>query len=240
VPITGPAGTIVELYDPRVVTEAICEHLPSAPEREVSAGMQALAESGWRAVRVRMADGSEPPITGMLSDRVAGDEEIRAALVSELLGQVGGEPVEGREREALNMLLSAGAAALMEKAGASLADLQEKGLGPFARRSRTSREGALANYPRQGDQRHRIVVRLWRERQNAADAEKDKAGLTREQIANALGLSGDAVRPRVLELIKGGWARVVPGVTRETRGGNEAEVIGLTDKAVERITKEGI
>lgn len=99
-------------------------------------------------------------------------------------------------------------------------------LGHFAADSETSRKAALANYPRSGSQRWRIL-------QHIAGTVK---GATREQIAEALRLSGDTVRPRVLELLEGGWLRVTDR-TERTRLGEEAEVVDVTAKGVLEVTR---
>lgn len=102
-------------------------------------------------------------------------------------------------------------------------------LGPFQGGSDTSRRAALANYPRSGSQRltvlEVIAANVWR------------GGITREEIATATYLSGDAVRPRVRELIDGGW--VVEGEeTHLTKAGNDAHVLRPTAKHVEWATAE--
>ena len=106
-----------------------------------------------------------------------------------------------------------------------LSDLDAKKLGPFARDSETSRKAALANYPRQGTQRHRIIEALRHPDPHG------RHGLTREQIAQRTGITPDAVRPRVVELIEGGW--LWAHETRKTRLGQDAEILLLTRRAVE-------
>lgn len=95
-------------------------------------------------------------------------------------------------------------------------------LGPFARDSDTSREAALANYPRSGNQRRVILDRL---------LICGGYGATREEITRATGIVPDAVRPRLIELVKGGWVRVTDR-TRPTRRDNDAEVVVATEKAM--------
>lgn len=120
-----------------------------------------------------------------------------------------------------------------------LSDPDEKALGPFVRDSETSRQAALAAYPRQGSQRWTILQYLF-------DREEEgRPGCTREELAKDLGMSPDSVRPRCVELRRGGWICAVAsgcGVadtdeTRTTEHGNEAEVLVLTAAAVERLQR---
>jgi DNA-binding MarR family transcriptional regulator len=102
-----------------------------------------------------------------------------------------------------------------------------KQLGGFAKSSETSRKAALANYPRSGTQRERILNVLLR---NGA------SGATREELAQALGMADNSVRPRVRELVQGGWVEELVGEngkarTRTTHLGNPSEVLVPTNKA---------
>ena len=84
----------------------------------------------------------------------------------------------------------------------------------------TSKRAAINKRPTASAQRERVYRYL---------AECGSYGATREEIQEALGLSGDSVRPRVKELL--GWGQrpqrlaVIPGVTRVTRSGQRAEVL---------------
>lgn len=93
----------------------------------------------------------------------------------------------------------------------ALSDVDAKSLGPFARDSETSRQAALANYPRQGTQRW-LILRYLFDRQ-----EEGRPGCTREELAIELGMSPDAVRPRVVELRRGGWICAVASGARTRR-----------------------
>lgn len=93
-------------------------------------------------------------------------------------------------------------------------------MGPFARESDTSRDAALGNYPRAGSQRWRVLEAL---------RERGARGATRDELELMLRLGGSTVRPRVWELLHGGWIRETER-TRPTRLGNEAHVLTLTDK----------
>lgn len=96
-------------------------------------------------------------------------------------------------------------------------------LGPFQRHSETSRKAAIDNYPRSGSQRARIL-----------DALIDRPQ-TREELEHTTGLSGNAVRPRVVELIDGEWVRELRDhtglVERQTASGSAAVVLCATPKA---------
>lgn len=102
--------------------------------------------------------------------------------------------------------------------------LKDNKLGPFAREQDTSRKAALANYPRSGSQRERILYRIVKQALN---------GQTRAEL-ETLGLVGDAIRPRVLELIEGGWIKETE-VTRKTQLGNDAVVLVATDKGMTAV-----
>lgn len=102
-------------------------------------------------------------------------------------------------------------------------------LGKFARRSETSRAGALDNYPRSGSQRDRVL------RHVLVSGER---GMTREELEQATGLGGNTIRPRVRELIDGSWLRVrandmdgAVALRRKTAMGNWSEVLEATEKA---------
>lgn len=100
-----------------------------------------------------------------------------------------------------------------------LDDPSENRLGPFASDSDTSRKAALANFPRSGSQRNRILRAV----------EESRNGMTRPEIAEDLGISENSVRPRVKELIEGGWLEDTDD-TRLTDSGQEASVLFATDK----------
>jgi hypothetical protein len=104
-------------------------------------------------------------------------------------------------------------------------DVAARKLGPFAAKSETSRQAALVNYPKSGTQRARILRTIVQ----GAD------GRTREELASLLGLPDNSVRPRVRELIDGGWivvhVRDGEAVTRKTALGNQSEVLIPTAKA---------
>jgi DNA-binding MarR family transcriptional regulator len=106
----------------------------------------------------------------------------------------------------------------------TLEDLQR--LGPFAHESKTSRDAALDAYPRQDSQRWRILM--------AVAAKLDGGGYTREELERITNLSGNTIRPRVQELIQGGFIEETDR-TRPTRNGSEATVVNLTTKGRDEI-----
>lgn len=127
-------------------------------------------------------------------------------------------------------LLSLAEEAEFEQPERMLSDPDEKQLGPFARESETSRKAALANYPRQGSQRWRILILLRRVEDETPPGRP--RGLTREEVGLRLGLTGDSVRPRVRELIEGEWIEESEDLTRRTHLGNDAALVFLTEKAL--------
>lgn len=109
--------------------------------------------------------------------------------------------------------------------------VDEKKLGPFARDSETSRKAALDAYPRQGSQRERIL------RAFAAQIPNEfgiRIGYTRDDLETILHLSGNTIRPRVQELIEGGFL-VESDLTRRTRLGSQATVLALTKRGEEEV-----
>lgn len=80
--------------------------------------------------------------------------------------------------------------------------------------SPTSIAAALDNAGRAGTQRRRVMAHI---------LEQGTRGATREEIALALGLSDNAVRPRIVELMERGLLRSYG--TRKTRLGCQAEVL---------------
>lgn len=101
-----------------------------------------------------------------------------------------------------------------------LSDTGATSMLPFAADSSTSRNAALDAYPRQGTQRARIIDQL----------DGIPLGMTRDELAARLGMSPNTVRPRIVELMEGGWVEDT-GRTRKTPLKRDAEVLALTDKA---------
>lgn len=113
-----------------------------------------------------------------------------------------------------------------DRAESALSDPSENQLGPFVRDSETSRKAALDAYPRQGNQRSRILGKL-----------RSSGPATREELAVLLMLSENTIRPRVKELIEGGWIEETDH-TRETSRGSEATLLDVTRKAREHFAIE--
>lgn len=110
--------------------------------------------------------------------------------------------------------------------------LTDSQLGPFAKDSETSRQAAIDNYPRQGGQRHKILLTFAAQIEKW-DAEKEQTtgerhGYTRDDLERLTHLSGNAVRPRVKELLEGGYLEE-SDETRPTRAGSEASVLQITE-----------
>jgi predicted ArsR family transcriptional regulator len=107
-------------------------------------------------------------------------------------------------------------------------ELGANALGPFQRHSQTSRSAALDNFPRSGSQRKLVLLYLL------------DHPATREEVGHALRLGGSSVRPRVAELVEGGWVEDyrIAGelVTRRTASGSQAIVLRATPKARAALT----
>lgn len=113
------------------------------------------------------------------------------------------------------------------KAQSNLYDIEEidaSNLGPLGS-TETSRKAALDNYPRSGTQRHRVLMALY------------VASRTRQEIAKATDLPDNSVRPRVKELMTGGWVETT-GETRVTETGSDADVLKLTMKGLMHMGEE--
>lgn len=104
--------------------------------------------------------------------------------------------------------------------------VQRPRIGPHVAGSATSRAAAIANYPRSGSQRGRVLALL---------EAKGDFGATRQEIARELKMSDDSVRPRVVELVEGGWIAATDR-TRATPMGEQAEVLVATNRA--RLERE--
>lgn len=106
-------------------------------------------------------------------------------------------------------------------------DLEGVRLGHFV--SETSRQAALANYPRTGKQRHRVAMAVLR---------AGNHGRTRDELAEELGLSANSVRPRVVELLEGAWIEDSGG-TRRTSSGQDAEVLRASEALLAEAQRRG-
>lgn len=113
---------------------------------------------------------------------------------------------------------------------AAPAEADQSQLGPFVRDSETSRQAAIDNYPRKGGQRHTILT-VFAAQIPMGNPEPDGSlvylGYTRDELERITSLSGNAVRPRVKELLDGGYLEETED-TRPTRTGSEATVLQIT------------
>lgn len=112
---------------------------------------------------------------------------------------------------------------------AGLKSAEDVALGHFARDSETSRQAAIAAYPRTGKGRWRIMAHV---------ARHGEYGRTRDELAADLRMSPNTIRPRVKELLEGGWLEVTEE-TRLTPGGQPAEVLAATNAAREEMRRRG-
>jgi len=78
-------------------------------------------------------------------------------------------------------------------------DIDVDKIGKFTKKSEVSRKAALANMPKSGTQRRRVYEYIYYR----------KNGVSREEIARVLGIPENSVRPRVAELMEGGWVKVL-------------------------------
>jgi hypothetical protein len=96
-------------------------------------------------------------------------------------------------------------------------------LGGFTRDSEESRQAALGNYPRSGNQRHKILLYCFRQGPH---------GATFDECRTHLDIySSDR---RISELVEGGWLERT-GRARRTSHGEDASVVIATQKATEWI-----
>lgn len=90
-------------------------------------------------------------------------------------------------------------------------DIDENKFGKFSRKSEASRLAALRATPRTGTQRRAIYDFMrWQARVH-------NRGVTREELSDVLKISQNSVRPRVKELLEGGWIQVI-GNVKNVRG----------------------
>jgi DNA-binding MarR family transcriptional regulator len=90
----------------------------------------------------------------------------------------------------------------------------------------TARKAAKRVTPRTGSQRWRVLEQI---------VNRLEYGQTRDQLARALQLNPNTVRPRVKELLDDGYIKVLPDVTRKGDTGADVEVLVATDKGVALI-----
>lgn len=102
----------------------------------------------------------------------------------------------------------------------------------------TSRAAAFANMPRRGSQRWRVLHAFMRPQEYRTMV---PTGWTRDELAAVLRLSPNSLRPRVRELVEGGWLvpHVVDGEVwrRKAAGGQFAEVLVLSAAGRARLAR---
>lgn len=91
----------------------------------------------------------------------------------------------------------------------------------------TSKTAAIDVFPRSGTQRWKVFATI---------TYVGDHGATRDEIAIYLGMSQNTVRPRVKELIDGGWV-ITNGQTRPTQWQHQAEVLVLTAKGLAKAAE---
>lgn len=104
-------------------------------------------------------------------------------------------------------------------------------------KSETSRLAALAILPRTASQRRRILRHLcWLEDSREMHSASEMRSRTRDQLGAALGMNPNSLRPRVKELIEGGWLIEVARGER-SHSGNEALSLSPTLRAMSAYLK---
>jgi hypothetical protein len=101
-------------------------------------------------------------------------------------------------------------------------DPTRNGVGPSTKNSDTSRRAALANFPKSGSQRERVLTAIRRSGTN---------GMTRDELAHYLRLPDSSVDGRVWELKHGQWVCEADH-TRPTSSGGDAHALILTAKSI--------
>lgn len=136
---------------------------------------------------------------------------------------VRGVATPGHLSEALDDLgVRRGEPFLISTADDGLEELDANADGKFrADGSTTSRNAALAVYPRSGTDRYAIFMAI---------AASGEVGRTRDELAGELKMSPNTVRPRVVELLDNDWLEVAELRTRKTVTGADSEVLILSQK----------
>jgi hypothetical protein len=91
--------------------------------------------------------------------------------------------------------------------------------------STASADAAIFNFPKSGNQRHRLLMFAF---------EAGERGITSDEAHQALGIPLQSAKPRLLELRKGGWLRFT-GATRPSLAGASVEVMAVTSQATEAL-----
>ena len=115
----------------------------------------------------------------------------------------------------------------MATAGNPFADPQENRLAGFRSTDpKTSRSGAIANYPRSGSQRWECLLTI---------ARAGATGMTAHEVEQETQING--VWKRVSELHADGWIADT-GRTRMTRGGAQGIVYVVPPEVIPRIAEK--
>ena len=109
--------------------------------------------------------------------------------------------------------------------------LEQLRLVPALRALHRDLGAAQLAWPKQGQARRAVL-----------DALRDEPR-TRDELAAATGLSPNTIRPRVAELVAGGWVEVKTDsegdeVTRKTAAGRQSAVLCLTFSALRELRSE--
>ena len=91
-------------------------------------------------------------------------------------------------------------------------NIDENKIGKYTRKSLTSRQMALVATPKTGTQRRRVYDFIYY-----------GGRTTREEIAQTLRMPENSVRPRIAELMEGGWVKVVG--YRKNSGNQTVEIL---------------
>lgn len=155
--------------------------------------------------------------------------EVPAAAVDVLVAELyGGRDLTDDQRAWVEAALGKAAVHLTP----ALSDLGASEGTPYVKGSATSLSAARLAWPKQGDDRERIVRWL------------ALTPGTRDEVATGTGLSPNTVRPRTVELLQGGWVQVKTDrkgdpVKRKTPAGRAADVLELTFAARTRLRSAG-
>lgn len=92
--------------------------------------------------------------------------------------------------------------------------------------SDTAKQAAHNVTPRTGTQRYKILTYI---------RGRGPQGVTRDGVAALLSLSPNTVRPRVKELLDGGYVEIVPTRTGTSDSGQDAELLIVTPKGEQAL-----
>ncbi len=154
-------------------------------------------------------------------------ERPEALQLLEVTDQVLGVPVTAGHRDAIVQAWEELRADAASEDGEDQLRLSESvpapTINPKSRSTdpRTSKAAALANKPRAGSQRARLLEAI---------VGRDPTGMTAEQASRATSIRLNSASTRMSELMRGGWIQE-SGETRRTSTGERAIVYVATEKA---------